>query len=138
MVVPVQLDGEAQAAVDAARAAGTDRLLGVPRPDGRYGTLGLIAGIDRVGGLPGGAPAAVLRGVTRARVGAGVTGPGAALWVEVSEVPEVAASRSDELRTLASEYRGVVTSILQQRGAWQLIDSVQSITDPSLLADTAG
>lgn len=56
MVVPVQLDGEAQAAVDAARAAGTDRLLVVPRPDGRYAALGVIAVIDQVGRLPGGAP----------------------------------------------------------------------------------
>ena len=136
MVVPVQLDGEAQAAVDAARAAGTERLLVVPRPDGRYATLGVIAVIDQVGRLPGGAPAAVLRGVTRARVGAGVTGPGAALWVEVTEVDTPAAT--ERVRKLAGEYRGVVISILQQRGAWQLIDSVQSITDPSLLADSAG
>jgi ATP-dependent Lon protease len=138
MVVPVQLDGEAQAAVDAARAAGTDRLLVVPRPDGRYATLGVIAVIEQVGRLPGGAPAAVLRGLTRARVGAGVTGPGAALWVEVTDVTEVTASPTDEVRKLAGEYRGVVISILQQRGAWQVIDSVQSITDPSLLADAAG
>ncbi|MGH3823280.1 MAG: LON peptidase substrate-binding domain-containing protein, partial [Pseudonocardiaceae bacterium] len=137
MVVPVQLDGEAQAAVDAARAAGTDRLLVVPRPDGRYATLGVIAVIDQVGRLPGGAPAAVLRGLTRARVGAGVTGPGAALWVEVTEV-DASPVATEQARKLAGEYRGVVISILQQRGAWQLIDSVQSITDPSLLADSAG
>jgi ATP-dependent Lon protease len=137
MVVPVQLDGEAQAAVDAARAAGTDRLLVVPRPDGRYATLGVIAVIDQVGRLPGGAPAAVLRGLTRARVGAGVTGPGAALWVEVTEV-DASPAATEQVRKLAGEYRGVVISILQQRGAWQLIDSVQSITDPSLLADAAG
>ena len=136
MVVPVQLDGEAQAAVDAARAAGTDRLLVVPRPDGRYAALGVIAVIDQVGRMPGGAPVAVLRGLTRARVGAGVTGPGAALWVEVTEVG--ASPATEQVRKLASEYRGVVISILQQRGAWQLIDSVQSITDPSLLADAAG
>jgi ATP-dependent Lon protease len=136
MVVPVQLDGEAQAAVDAARAAGTDRLLVVPRPDGRYAVLGVIAVIDQVGRLPGGAPAALLRGVARARVGAGVTGPGAALWVEVTEVDTP--GPTEQVRTLAGEYRGVLISILQQRGAWQLIDSVQSITDPSLLADSAG
>jgi ATP-dependent Lon protease len=136
MVVPVQLDGEAQAAVDAARAGGTDRLLVVPRPDGRYAALGVIAVIEQVGRRPGGASVAVLRGLTRARVGSGVTGPGAALWVEVSEVDSSAAT--PHARELAGEYRSVVTSILQQRGAWQLIDSVQSITDPSLLADAAG
>lgn len=36
MVVPVRLDGEAQAAVDTARAAGTDRLLIVPRQQARW------------------------------------------------------------------------------------------------------
>ncbi len=137
MVVPVQLDSEAQAAVDAARAAGTDRLLVVPCPDGRYAALGVIAVIEQVGRLPGGAPVAVLRGLTRARVGAGVTGPGAALWVEVTELDAPPAATA-HVRELAGEYRSVVTSILQQRGAWQLIDSVQSMTDPSLLADAAG
>ena len=29
-------------------------------------------------------------------------------------------------------------SMLQQRGAWQVIDAVQRMTDPSELADTAG
>lgn len=74
--------------------------------------------------------------MTRARVGAGGSGPGAALRVEVTEVDTPATT--ERVRTLAGEYRGVVMSILQQRGAWQLIDSVQSITDPSLLADSAG
>ena len=141
MVVPVQLDGEAQAAVDAARAGGADRLLVVPRPEGRYAALGVIAAIEQVGRLPGGAPVAVLRGLTRARVGAGVTGPGAALWVEVTEVETPAdppPAATAQVSELAGEYRSVAISILQQRGAWQLIDSVQSMTDPSLLADTAG
>ncbi|MFY9809159.1 MAG: endopeptidase La [Pseudonocardiaceae bacterium] len=137
MVVPVELDGEAQAAVDAARAAGADRLLVVPRPDGRYAALGVIAVIEQVGRVPGGAPVAVLRGLTRARVGAGVTGPGAALWVEVTEVDTPPAA-TERVRELAGEYRSVVISTLQQRGAWQLIDSIQAMTDPSLLADAAG
>jgi ATP-dependent Lon protease len=138
MVVPLQLDGEAQAAVDAARAAGADRLLVVPRPEGRYAALGVVAVIEQVGRLPGGAPVAVLRGLTRARVGAGVTGPGAALWVEVTEVNAPPAGTTQVPEQLTGEYRSVVISILQQRGAGQLIDSVQSITDPSLLADAAG
>jgi len=36
------------------------------------------------------------------------------------------------------EYRALVTDLLRQRGAWQLVDSVAAITDPSALADTAG
>ena len=39
---------------------------------------------------------------------------------------------------LAKEYKALVVGILQQRGAWQVIDSVQQITDPGQLADTAG
>ena len=37
-----------------------------------------------------------------------------------------------------SEYKALATSILQQRGAWQVVDPVQSIDDPSALADLAG
>src|SRR4051795_9944452 len=39
---------------------------------------------------------------------------------------------------LAKEYKALVVGILQQRGAWQVVDSVQQITDPGQLADTAG
>ena len=39
---------------------------------------------------------------------------------------------------LAKEYKALVIGILQQRGAWQVIDSVQQITDPGQLTDTAG
>ena len=89
MVVPVELDSEAQAAVDAARTAGSAaggirseaRVLVVPRLDGKYAAVGTVAILDQVGRLPTGEPGALLRGTTRARVGHGVTGPGAALWV---------------------------------------------------------
>ncbi|SNQ47419.1 Lon protease [Frankia canadensis] len=39
---------------------------------------------------------------------------------------------------LAREYRALVTDLLRQRGAWQVVDSVATITDPGALADTAG
>src|SRR5258706_455983 len=39
---------------------------------------------------------------------------------------------------LAKEYKALVVGILQQRGAWQVVGSVQQITDPGQLADTAG
>ena len=144
MVVPVELDPEAQAAVDAARAAGShaggvrgeSRVLVVPRLNGNYAAVGTVAVLDQVGRLPGGEPGALLRGVTRATVGHGVTGPGAALWVEVTPVEPVPVT--DRTRELASEYRSVVEAILQARGAWQLIDTVTGITDPGQLADTAG
>ena len=84
MVAPISLDQEAQAAVDAARSAAESRLLLVPRLDGGYGAHGVVAVIEQVGRLPNGDPAAVVRGLRRARMGSGVTGAGAALWVEAT------------------------------------------------------
>ena len=73
---------------------------------------------------------------TRAHIGAGANGPGAALWVEVTEVEEV--EPTDEVRTLAAEYKKLLLAMLQRREAWQIIDFVNQLTDPSALADTAG
>ncbi|HVH21170.1 MAG TPA: LON peptidase substrate-binding domain-containing protein, partial [Pseudonocardia sp.] len=136
MVVPVRLDEpEIQAAVDA--ASSVDRkVLVVPRLDGRYAAVGTVAVLEQVGRLPNGERAAVLRGEGRAQIGSGVTGPGAALWVEATPVEDgPVTGRATEL---AKEYKALVVGILQQRGAWQVIDTVQQITDPGQLADTAG
>lgn len=146
MVVPVALAGadsasEARAAVEAAQAAhgdadGKPRLVLVPRLDGRYAPVGTLAVLEQVGRLPGGDLAAVLRGTARVRIGSGTTGPGAALWVDVGVVES--SEVDDRARELAREYKGLVTTILQQRGAWQVVDSVAAITDPAVLADLAG
>jgi ATP-dependent Lon protease len=136
MVVPVELDEPARAAVDAARAAADDRLLLTPRLPDRYPSYGVVAEIEQIGRLPGGASAAVLRAGARARIGSGVAGPGAALWVEIELVDEP--EPTPRALELAAEYKRLVVAILQRRNAWQVIDSVQRITDPSELADTAG
>jgi ATP-dependent Lon protease len=136
MVAPITLDPEAQAAVDAAKSAADSRLLLVPRVDGAYGAFGTLALIEQVGRLPNGEPAAVARGLQRVRIGTGVSGAGAALWVQATPLDETAAT--DRTRELASSYKAVVVTILQQRGAWQFVDQVQRISDPSLLSDTAG
>ncbi|MEN3308370.1 MAG: ATP-dependent Lon protease [Micromonosporaceae bacterium] len=137
MVIPVPLDAATQAAVDAARTATKDEtLLAVPRLDGEYGPVGTIAVIEKVGRLSSGEPAAVIRGLSRARIGSGVSGPGAALWVEASPVPDVPAT--GRTRELAREYKTLVTSVLQRRGAWQVIDAVERMTDLDELADSAG
>ncbi|WP_030491300.1 endopeptidase La [Micromonospora chokoriensis] len=136
MVIPVTLDPSTQAAIDAARATGDRKLLAVPRIDGEYGPVGVVATIEKVGRLPEGEPAAVIRGLSRARIGSGVPGPGAALWVEATELDEPA--YAGRARELAREYRALVTSVLQQRGAWQVIDAVERMTDLSELADSAG
>jgi ATP-dependent Lon protease len=136
MVIPVTLDAATQAAVDAARASGDNTLIAVPRLDGEYGPVGTTAVIEKVGRLPSGEPAAVIRGLSRARIGSGVPGPGAALWVETSAFDEP--EPAGKARELAREYKTIVTSILQRRGAWQVIDAVERMTDPAEVADSAG
>src|SRR4051794_31146124 len=88
MVVPLELDDSSRAAIDAARAGSDSQVLVAPRLEDRYASYGVIATVDRVGRFSGGAPAAVLRAERRGRIGSGVTGPGAALWVEVEPVED--------------------------------------------------
>jgi ATP-dependent Lon protease len=136
MVVPVELDDAARVAVDAAQASESGKLLIAPRLDDRYPTYGVIASIVQVGRVAGGGAAAVVRGERRAHIGAGTTGPGAALWVEVTEVADVAVD--DDTKALAGEYKKLLLAMLQRREAWQIVDVVNKITDPGALADTAG
>jgi ATP-dependent Lon protease len=136
MVVPVELDDAARVAVDAAQASESGKLLIAPRLDDRYPTYGVIASIVQVGRVAGGGAAAVVRGERRAHIGAGTTGPGAALWVEVTEVADVTAD--DDTKALAGEYKKLLLAMLQRREAWQIVDVVNKITDPGALADTAG
>ncbi|MCW2541029.1 MAG: hypothetical protein JWN95_2754 [Frankiales bacterium] len=150
MVVPLALsDNETRAAVDAAQAANAaDAANGesadayvvlVPRLEGKYASVGTRAVIEQIGRVRGGESAAVLRGVDRVRIGTATGGPGAALWVQTRTLPATGLDGDRAaLNELAREYKTLATTILQQRGAWQFVDSVQSITDPSTLADLAG
>ncbi len=141
MVVPLETDdAEVRASIEAARTAAEGdarpRLLLVPRIGGRYAPAGTLAVVEQEGRLPNGKPGAVVRGVARVKIGAGTVGPGAALWVlaTVAEEPPV----SPRATELAKEYRGLAAAILQKRGAWQVVDALSRITDPSALADSAG
>ncbi len=137
MVVPIALDDAARAAIDAAQASESGELLIAPRLEDRYPSHGVIAKVLQVGRIPGGGgTAAVVRGERRAQIGAGATGPGAALWVEVTDVDDV--DPTDDVKALAAEYKKLLLAMLQRREAWQIIDYVNSLTDPSALADTSG
>jgi len=144
MVVPLDLSAaEPRAAIEAAQLAAasaggdaTARVLLVPRPAGSYSPVGTLATIEQVGRLPSGEHAAVVRGTARVRIGTGTVGPGHALWVEgtVLDEPEPTPQSAE----LAREYRGLAAAILQKRGAWQFVDVLQRLTDPSALSDSAG
>jgi ATP-dependent Lon protease len=148
MVVPLETSQpEVGAAIDAARMPSRQvpgmrsetkaRVLLVPRlADRGLAGVGTLAVIEQVGRLPGGQPGAVVRGTARVRIGSGTTGSGAALWVEGTVVEETGRGpRADEL---AQQYKSLVTGILQQRGAWQVIDAMQQLDDASAIADRAG
>ncbi|MDX3355600.1 endopeptidase La [Streptomyces sp. ME01-24h] len=149
MVVPVDLtDAEARAAVEASQAAqrsaqpapgNKPRVLLVPRVEGDYAGVGTLGTVEQVGRLSDGDPGAVIRAVSRVRIGAGTTGPGGALWVEGTELSEPApAEAPGTVAELMKEYKALATSWLRKRGAWQVVDRVQQIEDVSQLADNAG
>jgi ATP-dependent Lon protease len=145
MVVPLDLsDTDVRAAVEAAQAAarsdgGKPRVLLVPRVDGTYAGIGTLGTVEQVGRLSDGDPGALIRGVRRVRIGAGTTGPGAALWIEGTAVEEIVPDPlPGSVTELMKEYKALATSWLRKRGAWQVVDRVQQIDDVSQLADNSG
>src|SRR6201986_3822927 len=150
MVVPIELtDNEVRGAIDAARnnkglgrgpgirAEEKAQVLVVPRigDRGLAGT-GTLAVIEQVGRMPGGEPGAVLRGESRVKIGQGTTGTGAALWVEGTVIEET--GHGPMATELAKEYKTLIIATLQSRGAWQVVDMIQQLDDPSAIADRAG
>src|ERR1700735_769006 len=150
MVVPIELtDNEVRGAIDAARnSQGIGRGPGIRTEEQakvlivpRVGDRGLagtatLAVIEQVGRLPGGEPGAVLRGVSRVKIGHGTTGTGAALWVEGTVIEET--GQGPKATELAKEYKTLIIATLQKRGAWQVVDMIQQLDDPSTIADRAG
>src|ERR1700759_1033599 len=125
MVVPLETSQpEVGAAIDAARMPSRQ----VP---------GMRSEIKGRGGLwPGGERGGGVRRAAGVKRGWGTPGPGAALWVEGTVIEETnQGPRADEL---AQQYKTLITSMLQQRGAWQVIDAIQQLTDASAIADRAG
>jgi len=135
MVVTIALETDEAKQAGAAAAEAGNRLVLVPRVDGRYATVGTVAAIESAGDLPNGTRALVIRGVGRARVGSGEIGAHGALHVSVTELHEPAPSaRADEL---AREYRAVIETILEHRGMRRIADVLAEVDDPGQLADTA-
>src|SRR5712672_3201726 len=148
MVVPLETSQpEVGAAIDAARMPSRQvpgmrsetkaRVLLVPRlADRGLAGTGTLAVVEQVGRLPGGEPGAVLRALSRVKIGQGTTGTGAALWVEGTVVEET--GLGPKATELAKEYKSLVIATLQKRGAWQVVDMIQQLDAPSAIADRAG
>src|SRR5881392_2019576 len=115
-----------------------ERVFLVPRHENEFGTVGTVAEVVERVRLPGGMRAVTTNGLHRGVAGAAHTDPAGVLRVEVEERPD------DEpvdgrTRELEREYRAVVEEILELRGDDGRISAfVRSITEPGVLADTAG
>jgi ATP-dependent Lon protease len=132
MVVTVKIETTEGKAALAAAAKSNNRLLLVPRLEGRYAAVGTIAEIqqaDNDGNV-------VVSGVARARVGSGSVDDSGALWVEAESYPEVDIV-DDELEELVAEYHAVVSAVLENRGMAGVAERLLTMDNPSRLADLA-
>jgi ATP-dependent Lon protease len=120
-------------------ASGEDRVLLVPRHEGRYAKVGTIAKVTDTIRLPGGARGVSLESEARGViVGAAAADSQGRLHAEVAEHPDTKPV-DGRTRELEREYRAVVEEILAERGADERVSAfLRSVSDPGPLADTAG
>jgi ATP-dependent Lon protease len=114
------------------------RIFVVPRHGTDYAPVGVVAEVVDKVRLPGGGRAVQVSGLHRAVAGAAHNDHAGSLIVEVEAKPDVTppVSRTAELDR---EYRAVVFEILEHRGDdGRLAAFVRAITEPGVLADTAG
>jgi ATP-dependent Lon protease len=119
-----------------------ERVFLLPRRDGDFGRVGVVAEVLERGRSPRGRPVATVLGLHRGLAGAAVAGEdgadGSSLRIEVQEVHD---GHPDDEHTheLAREYRAVVEEILELRGDDGRISGfLRSVEEPGALADTAG
>jgi ATP-dependent Lon protease len=114
-----------------------DRVFLLPRQNGEFGRIGVVAEVIERGQLPGGGHVATVVGLHRGLAGAAEP-VGDQLRVDVQEIHD--GHPQDERTTeLMQEYRAVVEEILELRNADERIGAfLLSIEDPGALADTAG
>jgi ATP-dependent Lon protease len=114
-----------------------ERVLLVPRHEGEYARVGIVAELAEHVRLPGGGSAVSLVGLHRGIAGAAHTDAQGRLRVEVEERPDVDPP-GVKTRDLEREYRAVVEEILELRGDDGRISAfVRSIRAVGTLADTA-
>src|SRR4029453_12458553 len=93
-----------------------DRVFLLPRQNGEFGRIGVVAEVIERGQLPNGAWAATVVGLHRGLAGAAEPTGGEELGVDVQELHD---GYPDDERSneLVREYRAVVEEILELRGA---------------------
>ncbi len=116
-----------------------ERVFLLPRADGEYGRVGVVAEVIERGRSRGGAPVATVLGLHRGLAGAAVPGEeGDELRIDVQEVHD-GHPEDEHTQELAREYRAVVGEILELRGDdGRIAAFLRSVEEPGALADTTG
>ncbi len=115
-----------------------DRVFLVPRRNGEFGRIGIVAEVVERGHSRSGRPVATVVGLHRGLAGAARAGDSDTLRVEVQEVRD-GFPDDEHTQELAREYRAVVEEILELRGDdGRIAAFLRSVEEPGALADTAG
>src|SRR5436190_14264415 len=113
-----------------------DRVFLLPRQNGEFGRIGVVAEVIELGQLPNGARVATVVGLHRGLAGAAEPTDDDQLRVEVQEIHD-GNPEDERIDELIQEYRVVVEEILELRGADERIGAfLRSIEEPGALADT--
>ncbi len=116
-----------------------ERVFLLPRREGEFGRVGVVAEVVEHGHSRRGAPVATVVGLHRGLAGAAVAGEdGDGLRVDVQDVRD-GHPDDEHTRELAREYRAVVEEILELRGDdGRVAAFLRSVEEPGALADTTG
>jgi ATP-dependent Lon protease len=115
-----------------------ERVFLLPRRDGEFGRVGVVAEVIESGRSRRGQPVATVVGLHRGLAGVAEAGRSDALRVEVQEIHD-GHPDDEQTRELAREYRAVVEEILELRGDdGRIAAFLRSVEEPGALADTSG
>jgi len=116
-----------------------ERIFLIPRREGEYGRVGVVAEVIETGLSRRGRPVATVLGLHRGLIaGSAQEDPDGHLRVEVQEVRD-GHPDDEHTRELVREYRAVVEEILEHRGDdGRIAAFLRSVEEPGALADTSG
>ena len=116
-----------------------ERVFLMPRRDGEFGRVGVVAEVIETGLGRRGRPVATVVGLHRGLIAGGAEpAEDETLRVEVQEIRD-GHPDDEHTRELSTEYRAVVEEILEHRGDdGRIAAFLRSIDEPGALADTSG
>ncbi len=115
-----------------------ERVFLLPRREGEFGRVGVVAEVIERGRSRSGREVATVLGLHRGLAGIAQAGEGDALRVDVQEAHD-GHPGDEHTHELEREYRAVVEEILELRGDdGRIAAFLRSVEEPGALADTAG